>query len=160
MVDILREDEGEPASYSAAPDGLSLETALVEPAIVWKRLEDWIAQRWGERQVTWIVEGPGVFVPTLTPATIDSAEIWDWDQWEAVTLAPGPLGFDLGAGTYRVTATVGFTTDPPETVLEAYRRLAAYMAEANADPAKGHTSVSDGDYSFSRPASWAARAIH
>ena len=160
MVDILSQDEGEPASYPTVADGLSLEAALIEPAIVWRRLEDWITARWGERTVVWTVQGPGTFSPPLGPATITAREVWNGSAWEAVTLEPTPLGEELHARVYKITATVGSTDTPPETVLEAYRRLAAYMAEANADPARGHTSVSDGDFSFSRPASWAARALH
>jgi hypothetical protein len=91
--------------------------------------------------------------------TVDSAEKWDGGAWETVTLDPSPLGYDLQIATYRVTATVGSTDAPPEAVLEAYRRLAEYFAQVRTDPASGHTSIQDGDFSFDRPAAWAARAM-
>ena len=155
MVDVLSETEGEPSSYPALPG-----TFTTPPATVWKRLEGWIVLRWGERTVTWIVQGPGTWEPRLQPATIDTAERWDGEAWQTVTLQPGPLGFELDAATYKITATVGETSDPPDIVLEAVKRLAEYLDQAAADPVKGYSSVSDGDYSFDRPAAWAARAIH
>jgi len=160
MVEILSEDESAPSSYPAKPSGLSTKADALDKAIIWNRIEDWIRQRWNERTVTWIVEGPGTFEPRLKPATIDTREVWNGDSWESVTLDAAPIGEELNARTYRITATVGSKDTPPETVLEAYRRLAEYTAEANADPARGHTSVSDGDFSFDRPAAYAARALH
>jgi hypothetical protein len=155
MVEVLREDEGQPSSYPDLPG-----TFTVDLATVWKRLEGWIRHRWNERTVTWVVAGPGEWEPRLQPATIDSAEAWDGETWETVTLKPGPLGYELDERTYKITATVGSTDDPPAIVLEAGKRLAEYLDEAGGDQAKGSTSVQDGDYSFDRPAGWAARAIH
>jgi hypothetical protein len=155
MVEVLREDEGAPASYPALPG-----TFTVDLATVWKRLEGWIAHRWNERTVEWVVAGPGTWKPRLQPATVDSAEAWDGDTWETVTLKPGPLGYELDSRTYKITATVGSTDTPPDVVIEAAKRLAEFLDEAGADPAKGASSVTDGDYSFTRPAGWAARAIH
>ena len=157
---IISETESEPDSYPSAPGDLSDDALGVTTAVVWKRIEDWIRYRWAERQVVWIVEGPGVFVPRLLPATIDTREVWNGEAWETVTLDPAPLGDKLDAKTYRITATVGSTDNPPPTVMEAYTRLAEYTAHAEADPAQGHTRVSDGDYSFDRPATYAARALH
>lgn len=160
MVDILSEDESTPATYPPMPDEVSTQGATVPRFVVWDRIEDWIAYRWGEREVVWIVEGPGTFVPRLKPATIDTVEIWRDDQWQTVTLDPAPIGYPLDPCTYRFTATVGSTEDPPPTLNQAYIRLAEYMGESGADPARGHTSVTDGDYSFDRPATYAARALH
>lgn len=160
MVEVLSEDEGTPSSWPTTPGDLSTEAAALDPGVIWPRIEAWIAHRWNERQVTWIVAGPGVWSPRLKPATVDTFELWRDGQWESVTLDAAPLGYELEAETYRFIATVGSTDDPPETVLEAYRRLAEYMAQVGADPAAGHTSVTDGDYSFDRPAGWAARALH
>jgi hypothetical protein len=153
--EFLSETEGEPASYPALPG-----TFTVTTAVVWRRLENWIRHRWAERTVTWVVQGPGTWEPRLTPATVDTAERWDGSAWQTVTLTPAPLGYELDDHTYRITATVGSTDDPPDAVLEAGKRLAEYLDQAGADPAKGHSSVTDGDYSFDRPASWAARAMH
>ena len=157
MVDVLSEDEGEPASYPSLPGSFTTPAATV-----WARLESWIVLRWGERTVTWTVQGPGVWQPRLGPLTIDQAERWSWalDAWETTTLKPGPVGFELDARVYRVTATVGSTNTPPDLVLTAAGRLAEYLDQAGADPVQGHTSVTDGDYSFTRPAGWAARALH
>jgi hypothetical protein len=155
MVEVLSETEGEPSSYPTLPG-----TFTVTTAVVWKRLESWVRRRWGERTVEWVVAGPGTWTPRLQPATVDTAEAWDGDAWETVTLQPGPLGFELDSRTYRIQATVGSADTPPDVVLEAGRRLAEYLDQAGADPAKGHSSVTDGDYSFNRPAGWAARAMH
>jgi hypothetical protein len=154
-AETLQETEGEPASYPALPG-----TFTVTPAVVWKRLEGWIAHRWAERTVEWVVAGPGTWKPRLKPASIDSSEAWDGDTWESVTLKPGPLGYELDERTYKITATVGSTDSPPDVVIEATKRLAEFLDEAGADPAKGASSVTDGDYSFTRPSGWAARAIH
>ena len=160
MVDVLGQDEGAPSSYPPKPSGLSAEADALDPAGVWQRIEGWIARRWGERTVTWIVAGPGVWSPNLKPTSVDSAEVWDGETWTTTTLAPAPTGYDLDHKTYKITATVGTASDPPEAVLEAYRRYAEYVAGMKADGHAGVTSVSDGDFSMSRPAQWAARALH
>lgn len=160
MVDLLSETEGTPASYPAAPSGLSTAAAAIEPAVVWRRIEDWIRARWGERAVTWIIEGAGPWSPRMTPATITATEVWRDESWQSVTLTPDPQGYLLSGETYRVTATVGSTDTPPPTILEAYKRLAEYLAAVGADAALGHTGGRDGDFSYERPAAWAARAMH
>lgn len=153
--EVLSETEGEPSSYPTLPG-----TFTVDLSTVWKRLEGWVSYRWGERSVTWIVAGPGTWEPRLQPSTVDTAERWDGSAWQTVTLQAGPIGYELEAATYRVTATVGDTATPPAIVQEAGKRLAEYLDQAGGDPVAGHTSVQDGDYSFDRPAGWAARAIH
>jgi hypothetical protein len=155
MVEVLSEVEGEPASYPALPGSFS-----VDLATVWRRLEGWIAHRWNERTVTWVVQGPGVWRPRLQPATVDTSEVWKDGGWVTTTLDPAPLGYELDARTYRIAATVGSTGDPPDIVLIAGQRLAEFLDQAGGDPSQGHTSVSDGDFSYSRPAGWAARAMH
>jgi hypothetical protein len=155
MVEVLKVTEAEPAAYPAAPV-----TATVDNATVWKRIEGWVRHRWGEREVVWIVQGPGTWEPPLMPCTVTAAEVWRNSTWESVTLTDDPVGYDLDIATYRITATVGDTEDPPPIVTEAYARLAEYLDQARADAAPGHTSGQDGDYSFSRSAGWAARAIH
>lgn len=88
-------------------------------------------------------------------------EKWNGTAWEAVTLDASPLGgYDLKGATYRFTGTVGDTDDPPETVLLAYVRLAEYFALiATEEGAAGLASGADGDYSFQRAPTWAAKAI-
>jgi len=155
MIDVLSETEGEPSSYPSLPGSFTTPAAAV-----WSRLEGWIRHRWNERTVTWILRGPGTWQPRLKPASIDQAERWDGDTWQTVTMQAGPIGYDLDAATYRVTATVGETGAPPDAVQTAAARLAGFMDQAATDPTPGYSSVSDGDYSFTRPAGWAARAIH
>ncbi|MEO1318347.1 MAG: hypothetical protein AAFW01_17465, partial [Pseudomonadota bacterium] len=44
----------------------------VDQAPLWQRIEYWTAYRWGLRSVTWVIEGPGEWVPRLRPvASID-----------------------------------------------------------------------------------------
>lgn len=159
MVEVLSEVEGDPAAYFVVT-GMSEAAVLAsQPITIWRRIEGWITYRWGERTVTWVIEGPGDWTPRLRPATITAAEIWRGSAWESVTLDPAPTGYDLGDATYRVTATVGDPADPPENVQAAYRRLGEYMRAVSEDPTPGHSGGRDGDYSFERPAEWAARAM-
>lgn len=157
MMHIAREDEGEPLDYPAPPDGLSAAALAIEPAAVWQRLESWMTHRWGARTVTWIAHGCGVFVPRLQPAELVTALRWDFGGWVPETLAPAPVGLLLDNETYELTYTVGSADTPPPAVLEAYRRLAEYWAETQADA--GYNSVTDGDYSFTRSPNAMARAL-
>ena len=162
----LRTTEIEPASWPVV-SGLSADAGAIPEAIIWRRLEAWIAWRWPARSVEWIVEGPGEWTPTLRPVSALSAELWTAGAWEAVTLEATPLGgFRLDAeGPYRIGGTAGDDTDPPESVLEAFRRLAEYSAQAraelnNAGAALAASDVSEGDFSMTRSPNWIARAIH
>lgn len=159
---LLSVSEGEPTSYPALPATVSGDAVENVPAAaVWQRLEHWMSWRWNEREVVWVVQGPGEWVPPLRPATVDSTEGWNptTKAWESVTLEQGPIGYTLDDATYRITATVGDTEIPPANVLEAVVRLAEYMYLVQQDPTPGHTRVSDGDYSFDRSANWVARAL-
>jgi hypothetical protein len=168
-VVILSEREADPASRPALPadlfDAVEAEgggdlTELVRMAKLvpldplWRRLEDWIAWRWGAREVVWLLEGPGAWPPRLRPYTIDATEVWA-EGWQAVTLAADPLGLRLEEGTYRITATVGTSDAPPPDVAEALRRLAMYTAQMH-----DHPGGSTGDGEGTWLASWPARAIH
>lgn len=162
----IKQIEAVPASYPDAPGTLSTEAAALDLPMVWQRLEAYVAHRWTERAVTWIVEGCGEWEPPLTPSAITTVEIWSGSAWEAVTLGVSPLdGYVLpGFGPYRLTGTAGpaVAPAPPAAVLEAFRRLAEYMA---ADPGTAgattqRVSVAGiGDEEISRSASWAAKAI-
>lgn len=158
MVDIIREDEGEALDYPAMPDGLSDAALSIEPAAVWQRIESWITHRYGERTVEWITRGPGVFVPRLKPAELVTVERWSGEDWASEEPARAPEGLMLGDHAYRLTYTVGTDDTPPASVMLAYARLAEYWAESDAASA-GLTSVTDGDYSFTRAATAAARAL-
>lgn len=159
---VLMESEADPASWPAAPDGLSLEAAALDSDALWTRIEGWIAFRWSGREVTWIVNGPGVWSPRLQPATITAFEVWD-DGWTPAVLSAHPLGYELDDRTYRFTATVGTTDTPPPAVLEAYRRLAEYLAdtgEIGRVAISGRRKLSDVEVESTRPTTWMGRAIH
>jgi len=164
MAITISQTESEPTDYPDAPSGLSTAAAALAPAIVWDRLEAWCAHRWAERSVTWVVEGPGEWVPPLTPATISTIKVWSRgaDEWEAVSLSASPLGgYRLPAtGPYQFTGTVG-AAEVPATVNEAYRRLAEYMAAKPGKPGATFESVSAGSISVSsrRSESWLASAM-
>jgi hypothetical protein len=172
MIEVLREDEGAPASRPAPPADLFTsvkgeggnpvswlaDTASQVPAdALWERIESWITRRWGERTVTWIVRAPdgGEWEPRLRPASVDQAEKWDGEAWQTTTLQPAPVGYALQPGTFRVQATVGTSDDPPAIVWEAYRRLAMYVTETFSRTG-GTTDFGEGT---SQPASWPARSL-
>ena len=132
MAVTLKQTEGPPAAYPAAPAGLSAEATAILDA-VWRRIEAYVAFRTAARDVSWVVEGEGEWCPPLTPATIANVEVWQADAWQAVTLSPSPLGGYVlpGEGPYRFTGTAGDDdADVPADLAEAFRRLAEYMAAA------------------------------
>lgn len=156
---LLHVDESNPAAYPAAPADLSPQAAALDPALIWQRIEAFIRYRWAERSVVWIVTGSAYtsgrgtpWQPPLTPATVTTMEVWDRgaEEWQAAAQVPkAPVGYLLARNcTYRVTATVGSTDTPPAAVLEAYRRLAEYMAaELSAPVGAKSYSVSIGQIS-------------
>lgn len=161
MAVVLAESEAEPASWPAVPSGLSPEAAAVPVGAIWGRIEGWICHRWSVREVVFVLEGPGPWVPRLRPFAATSVEVWQGEAWTAVTLPATPLGgYVLEAATYRITGAAGSATTPPESAQEAYRRLAEYFVAVSGDEAHGLSNGSDGDYSFRRSATWPARAIH
>lgn len=165
MVDILTEDESEPTSYSDAPSGLSTAAAALDADMIWRRLESWIAYRWEERTVVWIVEGPGTFRAPLRPATITTHERWDGSAWGSTTLDAAPLGLAIPIGTFRLSATVGEDAAPPAPVQEAFRRLAEYLSESTmAGAPSGVSSMKDvyadgTTVEFQVSPTWKARAM-
>ncbi len=169
MATTLRQSELVPAAWPSPPADLSTGAAAIEPAVIWLRLESWIAYRFAERDVEWIVSGPGSWSPPLMPATVTDAYDWDGDAWQACTLPAGPLGYELPFGHFKIEATVG-GGDVPAPVMEAYRRLAEYSAEIgvrfnamqDAPGASSYSANIGGDLqeSFTRPSAWAARALH
>ena len=110
MATTIRQTESAPESYQAIDTtGWSAEAALSQETI-WQRLEPYLALRWSEREVVWIVEGPGEWSPPLAPASIETVEVWSCgaDAWQSIEVNPSPLGFWLSAsGPFRFTATVG-----------------------------------------------------
>jgi hypothetical protein len=147
---------------------LSAAAVALDRAAVWQRIESYIAHRWTPRDVTWIVEGRGEWTPPLTPATIDLIEVWSGhDEWQPLTLSPSPLGGYVlpGCGPYRFSGVVADGSplpDPPAVVLEAFRRLAEYMAAKPGEAgAREHGVNIGGDLSetISRNEAWQARAM-
>ena len=165
MTATLHMVEATPAAYPTPPSGLSTAAAALAPAALWARLEAWVTTRWTERTVVVTVEGPGEWTPPLTPWTLTSVEAWRDDDWHVETPRPGPLGGVMlpGSGPYRIMGTAGDDETPPAVVLEAYRRLAEYLADGFDAPA-GATSygVNVGgamSENFRRSAAWQARAL-
>jgi hypothetical protein len=133
------------------------DTNEVNASAIWQRIEAYTAHRWTARAVTWIVEGIGEWTPPLTPATIQTVEIWTGTEWETVTAPDSPLGgyWLSGEGPYRFTASVG-GGDVPEAVQEAYRRLYEY-SKGITNQFRGDASHAGGD---GGPVyGWAAKSI-
>jgi hypothetical protein len=145
---------------SAAAKAIPLELA-------WQRIEAYIAYRWTPRAVTWIVEGPGEWHPALAPATVDTVEVWDRGEFvETSELCASPYGgFVLpSTGPYRFTGTVGGSSpelEVPAIVLEAFRRLAEYMAApaGEAGARQSTVSIESINESYSKNEAWVARAM-
>ena len=162
-MDLYTQIESVPATYPVPPPGLSSAASDLDHQAIWERIEGYVSYRWSERQVVWIFRGPGWFIPPLKPAVVDTAEVWTPNGWETATLIEAPVGYAAEEETYRITATVGSTEDPPSAVLEAYRRYAEYLADQAVEMGRVATSAnrSIGDLSQSgeRPATWHARAL-
>jgi len=154
--------EGVPAEYPPlAPWDYTFEATILWRGFIWGRLEDWTRYRLAVRTVSFIAEGPGDWRPPLSPSTITTLEKWSGTAWEAVTLDPSPLGgYALESETYRFTGTVG-TSVVPEPFSLAFIRLAEYFAVISGDlDSFGVSRASDGDFSYERTPTWAAKAIH
>lgn len=163
MATTIKQTEAAPEEYPPAPTMNAAATAL-DAALIWQRIEAYVAWRWSERAVEWIVEGPGQWEPPLSPATVTKAEIWRGDAWEELTLPAAPLGGFLlsGDGPYRFTATAGEEdADVPVSVKEAYRRLAEYSAQSRGKAGARSERIGAGSISLShtRSASWLAQAM-
>lgn len=170
MAATLKQVEDAPSVWPAAPAGLSAKAAALDPVPIWRRLESFCAWRWGVRAVTWTVEGPGLWTPPLAPAQLSNPEVWSVDRWVTSYQPPSPLGgYELASeGPYRITATVGAATVPAD-VQEAFRRLAEYVADADAPSmVNGRAGASSSSYeigsglkvSFDRSPAWLAKALH
>jgi hypothetical protein len=164
MVTIISETEAVPSSYPAAPSGLSTAAAALPAAMVWNRIEQWVAHRWTSRTVIWVLEGNGDFFVPLTPATVTATERWTDGAWAAYTVPTGPLGYCFETdGTYRITATVGGGSPTvPDSVKQAYLRIAEYMAADPGMRGASSYSVDLGGISenIDRNPAWLAKAIH
>ena len=164
MATLIKQTEALPAAYPAI-GGLSDAARALGKEIIWQRLEPYIVTRYSERAVEWIAEGPGEWVPPLSPATIATVQVWSRaGVWETATLCASPLGgyWLPCTGPYRFTAIAGSDDDPPPVaVREAFRRLAEYLVASPGKPGATTESVSIGEMSRSirRDASWMAQAL-
>lgn len=162
-VMICERREGLPESYPDTPEGLlSAQAAALDVEFLWDRIEEYIAHRWTEREVVWIVLGPGEFVPDLTPATLTLQEVWGGKAYSETSLDPSPLGGVMlpAEGHYRFTGSVGGGT-VPAGVWEAFRRLAEYASERpeRHGASNGSTTIGPISEDFVRSAKWIAQAM-
>lgn len=163
MAVTMKQIEAAPDDYPAAPAGLS-PAAVALATVAWQRLEAYTACRWTERNVIWIVEGPGEWCPPLKPATVTTVEIWADGAWSNVTPDASPMGgyWLPGHGPYRFTGSVGDDGDIPPVVTEALRRLAEYLATkpGEAGATSERFSIEDIESrQVDRSATWMARAM-
>lgn len=162
MAKTISQIEGQPSAYPDTPFPMSLEAQLLDPGMIWHRLEQWMAWRWQVRSVVWTVDGVGEWKPPLTPAEVTTVERWA-GAWVAVSPPASPFGgYILPHGTYRVTASVGSTDAPPPAVQEAFVRLAEYMAAETHIAGAATVSETEGSLSrmVRRSADWKAMAGH
>ncbi|KIZ32642.1 hypothetical protein, partial [Rhodopseudomonas palustris] len=106
MATTIKQNESEPLTYPDAPEGLSAAAVAIPAPVIWERIEAYVAHRWAERDIEWLVEGPGEWSPPLAPATIATVEVWSAaDEWEACTPNASPFGgYWLSAtGPFRFT---------------------------------------------------------
>lgn len=162
MAVTLKQIEGEPVNRPVVAVATSLDMSLL-----WARIESYIAHRWGQRSVYWVVEGPGEWIPPLSPATISTVEVWSSaDVWEVANLSPSPLGgcWLPCTGPYRFTGTAGEDGVPvPAAVAEAFQRLADYMAgEPSRHAGSSSETVRIGEalsVEYRRDPAWLAMAL-
>jgi hypothetical protein len=141
MAVTIQQVEAKPETYRAVENLTALSDEVggageivdgVDLRAVWERIETHIAYRYSERDVVWVIEGPGEWHAPLAPAVIETIERWKDGDWnDADDVSPSPYGgvFLPGEGPYRVTATVGGGSPTvPDAVREAIRRLTEYVA--------------------------------
>lgn len=164
MAYASKQIESEPASYptTSTYPGSELND------VAWQRVEPYIAWRFTPRDVQWIVEGPGEFVPPLKPATVSTVEVWceRASEWEDCTPSASPSGgyWLPASGPYRFTGTAGGGSPAPtvpDIVWEAVKRLAAYLSAKTGTPGASSESISAGSISIAtrRGESWMAMAM-
>ncbi|PPC88820.1 MAG: hypothetical protein CTY36_16540, partial [Methylocystis sp.] len=132
MATTLAEVEGTPAAYPPKPSNLSMTARNLPYSYhhIWQRIEAYTAYRFSPRSIQWVAEGPGYWLPPLSPATITTSELWSDDAWQVIDAPPGsPLGgFNLPTcAHYRFSGTVG-AGPVPEIVNAACARLAEFLA--------------------------------
>ena len=111
----------------------------------------------------WVIacDGGDEFAPPLAPVVSRGVHVWQNEAWHPVAALDGPLGIVLPHdGKYRITAEVG-AGDVPAAVLEAFRRLAEYLADDPGASGASSTAVSIGPISetVTRAPSWRPKAM-
>lgn len=99
----------------------------------------------------WVIRGPGLFVPPLTPVTIAAVERFndygcpaaEPGEWMPAVKRHTPFGVLVDQGFYRLQGTAGEDVPTPDDVLEAYTRLSDYLAAIKEEGRPGATSVTD-----------------
>lgn len=166
MVELIKETQAIPATYPIVEpylhtnfDKPTEQDAQINEELIWQRIEAYIAHRWTECEVIWIIvaDAGEEWTPRLTPVNSHTAERWGGSAWQEVTLLEGPEGLCIpSGGRYRITASVG-AGDPPEAVQEAFRRLHEY-ARGIAESWRNETAEYRSETSQA-PAGWAGKAI-
>ncbi|ROO25559.1 hypothetical protein SAOR_12050 [Salinisphaera orenii MK-B5] len=162
-MDVLKQNEGQPEQYVTDADYAGDDGAPGTVAALWQRIEGYIAHRWHERPVTWVLCGSGDWTPPLTPARVETVEVWRDGAYRTIETPAGPLGYAFEAGTYRVKATVGDDVDPPAAVLAAFDRLLHYVQDEcalSASVTRASLALGNGlSDEFERSPTWMARAL-
>lgn len=153
--------------YQHGISDLSPAAQAIPVRAILDRIEGYTGRWFGSRSVTWLVQGPALFRPTL--ATLGPVVVSFWDR--AWTELPIPyaehIGFDLSrAGRWMVAGIAGSDDPLPEPFAEAYRRLSEYLAAGDAAgehwvPGLQSLTVSDNGVSFAqrRDTNWKADAM-
>lgn len=159
-MEILKFEEAEAATLPDLGEDITVNPAL------WRRIEEHTCRRWTPRQVCWVVRGPGEFLAHLAPLSGVTVDEWcdTTFTWSSVICEPSPLsGFYLPrCATYRITGTCGASAgDVPSTLVEAYKRLAAYHADAKAGASQHSVKIGEGgiDETLERNPSYIAKAL-
>lgn len=176
MAETIRTIEGLPESWPEVPAGIliPIKGGAGDLSWVWQRIEAWCSERWTPREVVWLVQGDGEWLPPLVPVTITKVERWSgaWSEIEPDASAWG--GLSLRGDAHRVTAIVGTDNPAPPAVIKAEGRLTNYLMQtydpndpdlwatsmrwivaAGEDPAFGQQTQE----SYSRPADYIAKAL-
>lgn len=185
MAETMRTIEAIPESWPVIPETALIQVqdsngqpvAIGDQSWVWQRIESYCAHRWTPREVTWLVQGDGIWTPPLWPATITKVEHWSSD-WAARVVDISPWGgIVLRGDAHRITAIVGADNPAPPAVIKAAARLTNYLMQQidPQDPDLWATSMrwivtpemKDGETapghktqeSYTRPADYIAKAL-
>lgn len=163
--------EGDPTPLPPVP-GLSPQAAVLPADLIWLRIEGFTGRRFAFRDAEWFINGFGAYwQPTVEPWQIDGMAEWNtsselWEPRDLPSWQPD-RGYRLtGHGRWRFLGSIGSVDLPAMPFIEAYRRLAEYLAAGDAAaehwvPGVRSYTVSDGGMSITqqRAANWQADAF-